>query len=631
MDPSPLSLPVLQEEIDALLTKRAVEPVREVSSPGFYSRLFLVKKKNGKMRPVIDLSSLNKFLIKEKFKMETLSSIKALVRQGDWGASIDLQDAYLHIPIHPSSRKYLRFSCQGKLFQFKCLPFGLASAPRVFTKVMETVAAYLRQRGLRVAQYFDDWLLLHAKQATLSHQLHVCWDTVISLGLIPNREKSDLNPSQDFVFVGTNFLTVPDKVRIPDDRAESLAASIQSFISQKSVRARPFLSLLGSLNAAAELIKMGRLHMRPLQFLLLDQWRPGVDPLSAPISLPDHVTPHLRWWFHTVSENQGVPRATQEPQLFLYTDASPYGWGAHLEPSGTMIKGEWSLEQRSLHINNLEMIAVHLALTQLVDQISGHCLLISSDNTTVVAYLSRQGGTRVRSLALLSWQILTWCQSREISLRVRHIAGKHNVLADNLSRFGRAVLSEWSLNKSVANTIFATWEFPSVDLFASRLNAKLPLFVSLFPDHRAWALDAFSFSWDRLVAYAFPPFNLLPQVLAKVRTSAVKLILVAPWWPQRAWFSDLIDLLIDQPRSLPPRKDLLSQHGGTLFHPNVPILHLHAYLLSADQSDRRRFQAESLRSSPELDDPRLTRCTNANGDSLQPGVLGAGLIQSIPL
>ena len=107
--------------IQPLLPKNAIERVENVKSLGFYSRLFLVPKPHQRWRPVIDLSRLNTFLHIEKFKMDTPESIRTSLIPGEWVSSIDLSDAYLHIPIHPNSRKYLRFCNRSQVFQFTSL------------------------------------------------------------------------------------------------------------------------------------------------------------------------------------------------------------------------------------------------------------------------------------------------------------------------------------------------------------------------------------------------------------------------------------------------------------------------------------------------------------------------------
>ena len=96
---------LLQEEVHTLLQKGAVELVNPLLTPGFYSRLFLVPKKSGKMRPVIDLCVLNQHLIVRHFKMETNRSIRGSIHLGMWTTSLDLTDAYFHIPISPKFRK----------------------------------------------------------------------------------------------------------------------------------------------------------------------------------------------------------------------------------------------------------------------------------------------------------------------------------------------------------------------------------------------------------------------------------------------------------------------------------------------------------------------------------------------
>jgi hypothetical protein len=80
------------------------------------------------------------------------------IRPHEWVASLDLSDAYFHVPVNAGSRQYLRFQFAGKHYQFKVLVFGLKSAPRVFTKVVATVMSHLRTRGVRIHAYLD-WLL----------------------------------------------------------------------------------------------------------------------------------------------------------------------------------------------------------------------------------------------------------------------------------------------------------------------------------------------------------------------------------------------------------------------------------------------------------------------------------------
>ena len=130
-----------------MLQKNAITEV-PLNSPGFYSNVFLVCKASGGWRPVIDLKSLNAHISAPHFRMSTTGSVLSTMRKGDYALKIDLQDAYFHVPIHPRSRKYLRLALENKVYQFRALPFGLNTAPQVFTHLGHTVAGYLHRLGI---------------------------------------------------------------------------------------------------------------------------------------------------------------------------------------------------------------------------------------------------------------------------------------------------------------------------------------------------------------------------------------------------------------------------------------------------------------------------------------------------
>ena len=108
---------------------------------------------------ILDLSQLNRYLRTSTFKMETPEIIRLSLQKGEWVTSVDFSEAYFHIPITQRSRKYLGFFLNNQTFQFIALPFGLATAPLEFTKVVKEVKLMAQAKGIRIHQYIDDWLL----------------------------------------------------------------------------------------------------------------------------------------------------------------------------------------------------------------------------------------------------------------------------------------------------------------------------------------------------------------------------------------------------------------------------------------------------------------------------------------
>ena len=162
----------LEEEIQSLLQKGAIRRCPRRAA-GFYSTMFVTPKKGGSWRPIINLRSLNCYVITPHFKMETIQNLKDVLRQGDFMAKIDLKDAYQAVPIHEPDRKYLRFVWKGETFEFSTLPFGLASAPLVFTKLLKPVVAFLRQMGIRIMIYLDDILIVAPSPEEVSRNLQL--------------------------------------------------------------------------------------------------------------------------------------------------------------------------------------------------------------------------------------------------------------------------------------------------------------------------------------------------------------------------------------------------------------------------------------------------------------------------
>ena len=384
-----------------MLDKHAIEPVSSCHPKGgYYSRLFLVRKKSGGWRPVIDLSRLNQHVITPHFKMETLDSVRLPLRKHDWAISLDLTDAYFHIPIHRKSRRFLRFHFMGKTYQFRALPFGLAPAPYVFSRTVKAVVKHCHRMGMRLHSYLDDWLQPSRSQVMSLFHRDQLLSTVLSLGFVPNWDKSELVPSQRFSFLGARFCLEEGLIGPSLDRLTRLVTLIQRMLSARSASARQIHSLLGQMESMARLLPDGRAHKRMLQWCIKDRWSQADQPWDFHISLGPWFNKAVIQWLNRDFLFTMVPLCRPQPDLFLFTDASLVGWGA---PMGDLsASGLWSAYWQTQHINVLELRAVMLALKSFLQIIPNCHILLSTDNTTVAAYLNKEGG-RGHELCL-SWR-----------------------------------------------------------------------------------------------------------------------------------------------------------------------------------------------------------------------------------
>ncbi|XP_068583377.1 LOW QUALITY PROTEIN: uncharacterized protein [Cebidichthys violaceus] len=563
----------LYQELAALLAKGAIERVDPLSQPGgFYSTYFLVKKKGSGLRPVLDLRGLNKFLKVLPFHMLSTADVLRAVSRGEWFTSVDLKDAYFHVPIVPHHRQFLRFAFQGRHFQFRVLPFGLSLSPRVFTRCVAAALSPLQSQGMKILPYLDDRLIcapsrLQAAQDTARLLSHVArW------GLKVNMEKSSLTPSQSITFIGVALDAATMRACPSPQRVDDILHSLSSFRGGRRLPYILFLRLLGKLTAASAVVPLGLLSLRPLQRWLNSLHLDAKWHRHRAIVVGKQCLLALSPWRERAYLTNGVPMGSVPfRREVVTTDACLSGWGAVWQ--NRTARGQWSAQDRMEHVNVLELRAVHLALKHFLPSLRGKHVLVRSDNTSAVFHINHQGGTRSLELLRVSRALLTWAAPRLTSLRAMYLPGERNQVADFLSRH-KPPAGEWRLHPDVVQNIWGLFGRAEVDLFASETSTHCPHWFSLTERTSPLGQDALAHTWPEGLLYAFPPFPLILPTLLRVLHQGHRLLLVAPLWPARTWFSLLHRLCCRTPWRLPDRRDLLSQLGGQIWHPDPSRLQL---------------------------------------------------------
>ena len=570
----------LLQAVDTLLAKQAIREIPH-SDPVYFNRVFLVPKKNGKLRLVTDLSQLNQWIECPSFKMDHAQVVRDALSPGMWATSIDLTDAYLHVPIHQSYWRYLTFQVGNKRYQFMVLPFGLNTAPLVFSQIMKIIKKWGRRVGILLFQYLDDWIQLNLDSKRLAQQTAQLIKQCMMLGLLINLEKSEPVPIQRIVFLG-DLLDFEQGFIFPTrERFSSIRDKILRVTRHELVPLKHIHSLVGLLTSTEKIVPFGRIHFRSLQALLNTYLAQKVDKTHR-VSLSLAALQDLQWWSQEDKVFRGLSMSRVIPDHQVQTDASTSGWGINF--NGSLINGVWPPRDAALHINLLEMKAVLFACQRLAQVFANKTILFLVDNQTVVSYLTKQGGTRSRPLLELTRAVYEVAEQHTFIIVAQHIKGCLNVVADLASRVDCVVNTEWALSQRMFTWIQSQspWEPAVIDLFANSLNHRLPLYLSPCPDAQAMAVNALVVPWPRSrTLYAYPPTTIIDKVLQKVlKERPQQLLLVAPELIEAPWFPLLQQLPLVKSVPLPVQVGDLLQPHWRHHHQQPALFNLHLWCIS---------------------------------------------------
>ncbi|KAL0151550.1 hypothetical protein M9458_053132 [Cirrhinus mrigala] len=314
---------VLEEEIASLLRKRAIRVVPpEDSHQGFYSRYFVIPKRGGGLRPILDLRILNKHLRKYKFKMPTFKTPSHFIHEKDWFTLVDLEDVNFHIGIYPAHRKFLRFAYQGTAYEFMTVPFWLSLAPRTFCRCIEAALSLLRTAGLRVSAYLDNLLLCSPSRQQAETDTKMLVSHLERLGFKINETKSCLVPTQEIVYLGLRLNSDQYQAFLSEERIRSIRSCLSLFQKGRKVPFRLCLRLLGLMASTVSVIPLGLLRMREFQ-----NWTAALHlcpkrHLNRKVMVSALCMRTLRYWKNCSFLESGTPLGAVSMRKVVTTDAS---------------------------------------------------------------------------------------------------------------------------------------------------------------------------------------------------------------------------------------------------------------------------------------------------------------------
>ena len=432
---------------------RVLGPLDPLQFPFIHTSKFGVipKGSSGKWRLIVDLSSPEGSSvnggISEKLSSLTYVGIEDAVKgivgygKGTLLAKVDVKHAYRNIPVHPDDRWLLGMTWEGALYIDTALPFGLRSAPKIFTAIADAVEWIARRQGVRFSiHYLDDFLIVGAPD---SSECAVAVEKLIEifecLGLPVAADKRE-GPATQLEFLGFEIDTVEWEVRLPHRKLIELREAIGQWVGRKSCSKKELESIIGKLGHAARVVLPGKTFMRRM-FELLGTARKS----HYRVRLNRAFQSDLAWWdsflesWNGVSLLRGLVGARSSAQV--WTDASGrFGCGAWYPERGLWIQVPWPSVYGE---NELELVAESIALKELLPIVlacavwgsnwAGSSVTVHCDNTGAVEMVN-SGYSRVPQIMHLLRCLFFIRARHQVDLRAVHVRGVANAMADAISR-----------------------------------------------------------------------------------------------------------------------------------------------------------------------------------------------------
>ena len=557
---------------------------------GYWVPIFPREKADGgECRLITNFRELNKHMSVPHHRAENWKNVLRVLKQGDlqWGIVLDMKSWFHNLSIHKKLGRWMRFSHLGRYYQIVGMPFGWSASPWWSAKLAKPIRAWLHTRSWPHLWWVDDVLLLGRTQEETELRAGALIRLLTGLGIKCNKKKSMKKASQEVTYVGHVFHLKEGLIRPVEEKRTLTLKMVKKQLKSHTVVAQWLAALAGNLldscksnvaieglaqqlmREAAKVIKEVKWRLGP--FAPVPRiWRTSVPKSSLCVSILQAIQVGLE------SPCPRVFRARPAGARFVVTsDASLQGWGALLTLNGRDIDwtgGLWQTKELQSHITHLEAAGSARAIMTFLPHLGrGDVVhLLTDASSTMFAWLKGSKLVAMNSLILEAKMAL---HRKGVFATFGHIPGKENCTADWISRnHHRLDPSNYRIHSQIFWWVCRHFSFrPQVDLFASFLNHHLRHYCSALPDKRSWG-DAFLLSWQGVLGWAHPPWNLVGRMLEKVEEDKATVLVCFPLWRSAPWWGKFQELLCGPMLTVQGRRLFTGPQGQSLPIPRWPTV-----------------------------------------------------------
>ena len=526
----------VKQAIQELLDSGSI--VESFSKPYVVNPLTVAKNKE-KCRLVLDLRHVNLHLWKDHITFEDWKVALDYYSKDCYMFDFDLKSGYHHIDINEQHQKYLGFCWKygdtNRYFKFTVLPFGLATAGHVFTKVLKCLVKHWRENSIRIIMFLDDGFGVEEDLDTATKSSQIVKQDLEDSGLIANQQKSHWVPQKKLTWLGVSIDSSESSLYVPEDKVKSILTLINKMLTNRVTTARRLASLTGKIISTS--IVLGSIT----NMMLRNCHRTIVSRTSwdSYFKLDEQSIEEIKFWEENF-QNLNV-RKLNEIQVvnrLVYSDASAVGAGGYVvDIQGAQHFRQWEPGEEKRSSTWRELKGVYICLVSFVELLKNKVVRWFTDNKGVVTIV--KNGSMKQDLHLVALDIYKFCIRNNISLKVDWVPRTENKIADEISR--SLDTDDWEITNFMFNYLNKLWGEYTVDLFADKSNHKTQKYYSRHWIENSAGVDAFSFSWENENCWIVPPVKLVSKVLKKLVFDKAKGTLLIPRWPSSAFWPLLSD------------------------------------------------------------------------------------------
>ena len=520
--------------------------IAQRSQPAFVNNPLSVSSKNDKLRMVLDCRHINSFIDTPPVKLENHDTFIKTLMPGDWMISFDLKSGYHHVAMSQNQSEFLGFAYPDingvlRFFHFLSMPFGLAPATLVFTKLLRHFVERWRSQAISSTIFVDDGIANNASDKLLTRHADIIKNDLLSGGWVPHKTKCIWVPVRQMRWLGAGYDTIQNLVTAPDDKVSHAVESIDHILHNDRVHVKALARAVGrivSIHMAFGDLVYAKTKQSHMQISTCPTWDENITPSS-------NTRLELEFWkkFFYMANGQDIFTPASAIEVKFTPKRSTIQ--ADISLPYTVPPLHRSIKRKLLPQHNL-MTNEFLFMIDIINNLgswAAHRIVQWKTVHTVIVFIARKGSMDPKQADLV-FRLLRALNINKITISTVWMPQA----SDICSEMQKNIIDndDWRVSSQYFKIIPQRTICPSIDRFADEYNSQVTRFNSRLHTPNCEAVYAFSQNWSSDINWAVPPIHLISRTLFTIAEQKAHTIFVVPVWKAHYFWPILMKFIESQ-------------------------------------------------------------------------------------